>query len=84
MKRTTIYLSENQATALERAAAAAGISKAELIRTLIDRALGGHGEADLQTDLAAIESSFDVLGGPEAFSRAPDQRMDHLDRLTDA
>ena len=40
MKRTNIYLAEGQADALDRAARAAGISRAELIRELIDRAIG--------------------------------------------
>ena len=41
MKRTNIYLAEGQAAALDRAAQAAGVSRAELIRELIDRAIGG-------------------------------------------
>ena len=40
MKRTNIYLGEGQAAALDRAAQAAGVSRAELIRELIDRAIG--------------------------------------------
>ncbi len=85
MKRTTIYLAEGQAAALDRAAEAAGVSRAELIRELIDRAIGGHSGADLTADLAAINGSFGVLSGQEkAFSRARDQRMDYLDRLADA
>jgi len=42
MKRTNIYLAEGQAAALDRAAEAAGVSRAELIRELTDRAIGGH------------------------------------------
>jgi CopG-like RHH_1 or ribbon-helix-helix domain, RHH_5 len=85
MKRTNIYLAEGQAAALDRAAEAEGVSRAELIRGLIDRAIGGHPGADLAADLAAINSSFGVLAGQEeAFSRARDQRMDYLDRLADA
>ena len=53
MKRTNIYLAEGQAAALDRVAQAAGVSRAELIRELIDRAIGGHPGADLVTDLAA-------------------------------
>lgn len=84
MKRTNIYLAEGQAAALDRAAEAEGVSRAELIRTLIDRAIGGHPGADLAADLAAINGSFGVLAGQEAFSRTRDQRMDYLDRLADA
>jgi Ribbon-helix-helix protein, copG family len=84
MKRTNIYLAEGQAAALDRAAEAAGVSRAELIRGLIDRAIGTHPGADLAADLAAISDSFGILAGQEAFSRARDQRMHYLDRLADA
>ncbi|HEX3715207.1 MAG TPA: CopG family transcriptional regulator [Trebonia sp.] len=84
MKRTNIYLAEGQADALDRVAGAAGVSRAELIRELIDRAIGGHPGADLTADLAAIEGSFGVLAEHDAFSRTRDQRMDYLDRLADA
>jgi hypothetical protein len=84
MKRTNIYLAEGQAAALDRAAEAAGVSRAELIRSMIDRAIGGHPGADLAADLAAIESAFGVLAGQETFSREPDQRMEYLERLADA
>jgi hypothetical protein len=84
MKRTNIYLAEGQAAALDRAAEAEGVSRAELIRELIARAIGGQPGADLAADLAAISDSFGVLAGQEAFSRARDQRMDYLDRLADA
>jgi hypothetical protein len=84
MKRTNIYLAEGQAAALDRVAAAAGVSRAEVIRELIDRAIGGHRGADLAADLAAIDGSFGVLAGQEAFSRTRDQRADYLDRLAEA
>jgi hypothetical protein len=84
MKRTNIYLAEGQAEALDRVAEAEGVSRAELIRGLIDRAIGGQPGADLAVDLAAIEGSFGVLAGREAFSRAPDARMDYLDGLAGA
>ena len=80
MKRTNIYLAEGQAAALDRVAQAEGVSRAELIRELIDRAIGGRPQADL----AAISASFGVLAGQESFHRARDQRMDYLDGLADA
>ena len=83
MKRTNIYLAEGQAAALDRVAEAEGVSRAELIRALIDRAIGGHPGADLAADLAAIESSFGVLAEQDPFTRGRDQRMDYLDRLAD-
>jgi hypothetical protein len=84
MKRTNIYLAEGQAAALDRAAQAAGVSRAELIRELIDRAIGGHPGADLIADLAAIDGSFGILAGGDALTRGRDERMDYLDRLADA
>ena len=81
MKRTNIYLAEGQAEALDRVAEAEGVSRAELIRVLIDRAIGGQPGSDLAADLAAIEGSFGVLAGQEAFARGADERMDYLDGL---
>jgi hypothetical protein len=37
----------------------------------------------LAADLAAIDGSFGVLAGEEAFDREQDDRMTYLDRLTD-
>jgi len=87
MKRTNIYLADAQLAALDRAAEVEGISRAEIIRALIDRAIGGQAGVDLAADLAAIEGSFGVLaeaGETEAFSRGRDVRMDYLDGLADA
>ena len=69
---------------MDRVAAEEGVSRAELIRELIDRAIGGHPGADLAADLAAINGSFGVLAEQEAFSRTRDQRTDYLDRLAGA
>ena len=84
MKRTNIYLAEDQADALDRVAQAAGVSRAELIHELIDRAIGGHPGADLGADLAAIDGSFGILAGEDAFTREADERMSYLERLADA
>lgn len=83
MKRTNIYLGEDQAAALDGIARAQGVSRAEVVRELIDRELGGAGSADLEADLVAIESSFGALDGDdEAFlGRAPDDRTAHLNRV---
>ena len=54
MNRTNIYLDEEQARWLDEAARAQGISRAALIRRLIDRGLE-QGDGDLESDLAAIE-----------------------------
>jgi CopG-like RHH_1 or ribbon-helix-helix domain, RHH_5 len=84
MKRTNIYLADGQAAELDRVAQAEGVSRAELIRTLIDRAIGGSVGADLTADLAAIDGSFGILAEQEAFSRSRDQRAEYLDLLADS
>jgi hypothetical protein len=83
MKRTSIYLAEGQAVALDRVAQAAGVSRAELIRELIDRALGGHPGAELVADVAAIDGSFGILDEADRFVRGRDERMSYLERLAD-
>jgi len=60
------------------------LSRAELIRELIDRAIGRHPGADLAADLAAIDGSFGILAGEDGFSRTRDERMDYLERPADA
>jgi len=81
MHRTNIYLDEQQARALDEAARAQGISRAALIRRLIDRGLDVS-DRDLGSDLAAIEASFNVSTGDDEFlTRDTDQRARDLDRL---
>jgi hypothetical protein len=82
MKRTNIYLGEAQSAALDQVAHAQGISRAELIRQLIDTGIGTPGGADLDADLAAIRESFGVLRDEDAaLVRGPDERARHLDRV---
>jgi hypothetical protein len=82
MKRTNIYLAEAQSAALDQVAHAQGISRAELIRRLIDTGIGAAGAADLDADLAAIRESFGVFGDKDIpFVRGPDERARHLDRM---
>ena len=69
MQRTNIYLEERQTRALDRRAADEGISRAELIRRLLDRAIEGQDE-DLAADLAAIDESFGAVPDLRA-TRAP-------------
>ena len=84
MKRTNIYLGEEQSAAVEDAARARGISRAELIRRLVDSGLSGTGSADLQADLGAISESFGVLSDSGDFlARGPDHRARHLDRVAE-
>ncbi len=82
MRRTNIYLGEKQSAAVEDAARARGISRAELIRQLIDSGLSGTGSADLESDLAAIDESFGAIAGSGDFvARGDDDRARHLDRI---
>lgn len=62
MHRTNIYLTDEQRAQLDARALAEGVSRAELIRRVLDRALGGESDR-LAADLAAIEQSFGALGG---------------------
>lgn len=80
MRRTNIYLDEQQCASLDRLAAEEGTSRAELIRRVLDRWLAG-GDHDLQRDLDAIETSFSVLAALDVPEREPDDRAAHLDRM---
>ena len=82
MRRTNIYLDENQARSLDETSRAQGVTRAALIRRLIDRGLGRGDAMDLEGDLAAIEASFGMLTGDEEFlGRSPDDRARHLDEV---
>ena len=84
MKRTNIYLDEGQSAALERVARTQGISRAELIRQLIDRSVGASGAADLEADLDAIRDSFGIARDEDiSFGRGSDERSRHLDRMAE-
>ncbi len=81
MNRTNIYLEEEQARSLDEVARAQGISRAALIRRLINRGLDQSG-GDLESDLAAIEGAFNVLAGDEEFlERGADERSAHLEKV---
>ena len=82
--RTNIYLEARQSAALDEAAQARGISRAELVRQLIDRGIGADASVDLDADLAAIDASFGVLSRAGAFdtvARGPDARARHLESV---
>jgi metal-responsive CopG/Arc/MetJ family transcriptional regulator len=63
MKRTSMYLAEGQVAALDRIAEAEGVSRSEVIRELIDRAIGEHPDGGLAAYLAAINASFGIVAG---------------------
>lgn len=78
MKRTNLYLSEGQTAALDEVAQGQGVSRAELVRRLVDRGIRAT-PADLDADLSAIEESFGVLPDEQLTARGPDARTAHLD-----
>jgi hypothetical protein len=80
MKRTNIYLDEEQTVALDRLAAQQGVSRAELIRQLLDRVLTNADES-LASDLQAIDDSFGALRDIDVPVRGRGSREDHLARV---
>jgi hypothetical protein len=80
MKRTNIYLDEEQTAALDRLAAQEGVSRAEVIRHLLDRVLASSDES-LASDLHAIEDSFGALGDVDVPVRGPGGREEYLARI---
>jgi hypothetical protein len=83
MDRTNIYLTAEQRAGLDARARAVGMSRAELIRQVLDRELSGGSEPDpLAADLAAIEDSFGALGGGAlSLDRGDGARGAHLERI---
>lgn len=80
IQRTNIYLDERQCEMLDRLAADEGVSRAELIRRLLDRALAGANR-DLAVDLEAIEASFGAAPDVEITARGASGREEHLERV---
>lgn len=80
MRRTNIYLDEEQTTSLDRLAEQEGVSRAELIRQLLNRALAGADD-NLASDLKAIEDSFGTLRDLDTPGRFPGDREEHLARM---
>jgi predicted transcriptional regulator len=80
MRRTNIYLEEDQAARLDRLAAEQGTSRADLIRQLLDRGLRGEVD-DVAAGLAAIDDSFGALAAADSPQRGPGERERHLARM---
>ncbi|MFT3889322.1 MAG: ribbon-helix-helix protein, CopG family [Arachnia sp.] len=77
MQRTNIFLEERQTEALDRLAADEGVSRAEIIRRLIDRGLSGMPD-DLTADLHVIDASFGAVRAIDDMERGMDDRDRHL------
>jgi predicted DNA-binding ribbon-helix-helix protein len=80
MYRTNIYLAEEQARSLDEAARAQGLSRAALIRRLIDRGLD-QSDGNLESDLDAIEASFGAAAEGDFLAREVGERAVHLERV---
>jgi hypothetical protein len=86
MNRTQIYISDEQERRVAARAADAGVSKAEIIRRLLDRGLGIDDGAESR--VRAVDETFGVL--PEApdwpewlasvRGAAADERLRRLER----
>ncbi len=81
MNRTNIYLEDRQVEMLDVLARQEGVSRAEVIRRLLDRALTGR-NVDRETDLAIIDDAFGAVAADGTWAeRAPTDREAHLTRL---
>jgi metal-responsive CopG/Arc/MetJ family transcriptional regulator len=84
MHRTNIYLTDEQIARLDRRARAEGVSRAELIRQLLDRLLDSDSDR-LGADLVAIDMSFGLLSDVEIeLDRADGARGAHLERIANS
>lgn len=77
-----MHLDEAQTVALDEVANGQGISRAELVRRLVDRGIGNT-PVDQEADLAAIVDSFGAMAY-DVPHRGPDERAAHLARLRHA
>jgi hypothetical protein len=82
--RTNIYLTDEQVAQLDRRARAEGVSRAELIRQLLDRLLRSESDR-LSADVAAIDASFGMLADVDLeLDRADGARGAHLRRIANS
>lgn len=82
MQRTNIYLEDRQTAVLDRLAAEEGISRAELIRRILDRALQGRDD-DRDADLARLDFAFEATVEIDLPAREPAERERRLDEIRD-
>jgi hypothetical protein len=80
MRRTNIYLDERQTLTLDRLARERDSSRAEVIRQLLDRALGLNGDR-VERDIAAIDSAFGAAADFPDVDRRAGTREDRLAEL---
>ncbi len=82
VRRTVIHLDERQTAALAAVARRRGVTRAEVVRHMIDDGLAAA-SGDLQDDLQVIGASFGVLadGAPTPLEQKISSRDEHLARL---
>ncbi len=80
MQRTNIYLEDRQTEALDRLAKGEGVSRAEIIRRLLDQALDG-GDNRIDGDLHKIDVSFGIDLTYGVASRKAGEREAHLEHM---
>ena len=80
MRRTNIYLDERQTRAMDELAAQDGVSRAQIVRQLIDQGLAGR-SASTASATAAIFASFGVLRDIDPPARGLTERDQYLDGL---
>lgn len=80
MQRTNIFLEERQTAALDELARTSGVSRAEVIRRVIDRFLAGQTDS-AAADHAAIDVAFGAVVEMELADRGIDARAKHLAAL---
>ena len=80
MQRTNIYLDERQTVALDTMARAQGVSRAEVVRRLIDDALTG-GASTLENDLDAIRGAFGINPDFPMPDRSGGERQKYLESI---
>jgi len=80
-QRTNIYLEDRQTAALDRLAAEEGVSRAEVIRRILDRALEGGDRSSLAGDHAKIDVTFGAAADMIEFDRASGERGAELATL---
>ncbi|MCL2422999.1 MAG: ribbon-helix-helix domain-containing protein [Micrococcales bacterium] len=83
MHRTNIYLDDRQVVLLDRLARQENVSRAEVVRRLLDRGLHSA-EASLEADLNAIDQSYGSLAEIDYPDRTADHRQAHLDQMWQA
>lgn len=77
--RTNIYLDEDQVARLDQRARQEGLSRAALIRRILEDGLSVD-DTSLAADLAALRESFGAAADLD-LTRAVDARGAHLDRI---